>query len=101
MQDTNELRANIIKEINKNTGRWREELDKIIEDYEAHVRLVDETSWYDDHGDYEFVQVYSVALNDETRDVKFFNVYVAVEGNTMYAEPVKPMTKVVTTYVKE
>lgn len=108
-----ELRDSIVAKINEGRpegyeyGWWTHE--DVICDFTDQVRKVSNEITGQGRWQTFYTAVYSVALNYETPDVKFFAVDYSM-GSTEYqdqdddesvAYPVKPETRVTTVYVKE
>lgn len=72
----------------------------VVDEMSEFVRPVKEDLEYDDHGNAELTHTYSIALNDETRDVQFVQVYRYVESGEQSAWRVAPKIEVVTKYVR-
>lgn len=92
---TSDIVAEFIRRVCKN-----EHHEAVAQDLEKHVRLVSEKGTYDAHGNYEQWCVYSVALNDETRDVQYVQTYRYVESGEQDAYRVQPMTYTKTAYLR-
>ena len=90
--NTSDVVAEFIRRVND-----QEDSLQVTEDLKEFVREVSFKILYDDHGHAEITSIYSVALNDETRDVQF--VRVCDYSSESHAEHVTPVTKVITEYV--
>lgn len=71
----------------------------VQQNMDSQVRHVQEELEYDDHGNGHLTLIFSVALNDETRDIQFVQVARDVEGGSQWAWLVKPKAEVVVKYV--
>lgn len=95
MTTTSDVVAEFIKRVNEG-----EHYETVWDSLDQHVRHVAEEFEYDDHGNAEFTYTFSVALNDETTDVQFVQVYRYVESGEQSAWRVAPKIEVVTKYVR-